>query len=313
MSFLSKLKPSRSKDELRYCSVYINTTGLSIAVTSNRFNTDALPIEYVNYIPFEETPSSELINYLLDKCVEENDLKGIPTNCILSRELYRLILVDIPENIPQSELREASKWMVKDLIDFPTENLASDVFLLPKFNQNENHAYVCVAKKHMLKVRQQQIITSELYLQNMDIIDLALTALTSPFAQNQAHVIVSLSGSYSTLLMIMNGCLCLKHDIDFKVDLSSESNQIADISSLPQKVENFISYFLAQLTQNYSVNIFVQPVGKYTDLIIDSIHSNLPYPVAILTPSTLFTFPENTEPSTINDSIVALGGLLNKE
>jgi MSHA biogenesis protein MshI len=311
-NFLSKFKPSKNQSEPRFCSIYIDKSGLSIAVTPNRFDPDCLPIDYLQTIPFEETPTSELINYLLDQCIKDHQLKGVATSCILSRELYRLILVDIPENIPKAELREASKWLVKDLIDFPIDNLASDIFLLPKYTNNDHKAYVCVAKKHMLKVRQQQIITSELQLVEMSIVDLALTSLTSQLPENQVHVLVSLMPSHSTLLITMNNSLCLKHDIDFTINLSGEGTQIEGLETLPGQIESFVSYFLAQLNQSYPIEIILLPTGKYNDVIMDKIHNTLPYPVKKIDISQLFSFPENTQQQDIDRCIVTLGGLLDK-
>ena len=311
-NLITQFLQSNNNDEPRFCCIYLDKSGLSIALTANRFNTAFLTIDYLQYIPFEEAPTQELINFLLDQCVKEHQLKGVSTSCILSRELYRLILIDLPENVPKNELREATKWMIKDLIDFPMDNLASDVFALPKLSQNDNKAYVCVAKKHMLKVRQQQIISSELALVEMSIIDLALTALTAQLPENQIHVLVSLLPSHSTLLLTMNNSLCLKHDIECTIDFSSENNQIQGLDTLPTQIKSFVGYFLAQLYQNYPVEIFVLPTGKYTEIIIDNIHSSLPYPVKKIDISKLFSLPQNTAQNEIDRCMVSLGGLLNK-
>ena len=74
-SFLSQFRLTRTKDEARYASVYINKQGLSIAVTPDRFE-DRLTVEYLQYIPFEENPTPELINYILGQYVKDNNLKG---------------------------------------------------------------------------------------------------------------------------------------------------------------------------------------------------------------------------------------------
>jgi MSHA biogenesis protein MshI len=311
-NLITKFLRLKNDDEPRFCCIYIDKSGLSIALTDNRFSTGFITIDYLQYIPFEEAPTQELINFLLDQCVKEHNIKGVATSCILSRDLYRLILIDIPENVPKNELREATKWLIKDLIDFPMDNLASDVFLLPKFSQNDNNAYVCVAKKHMLKVRQQQIISSELALVEMSIIDLALAALTAQLPENQIHVLVSLLPSHSTLLLTMNHSLCLKHDIECTIDFSSENNQIKSLDTLPTQIGSFIKFFLAQLNQNYPVEIFVLPTGKYTEVIIDKIHSSLPYPVKQIDISKLFSFPPNTPQKDIDHCLVSLGGLWNK-
>jgi hypothetical protein len=110
----------------------------------------------------------------------------------------------------------------------------------------------------------------------------------------------------------MNDNLCLKNDIDFTLDLSSENNQMQGLDTLPSQIENFASYFLAQLNQNYPVDILMLPCGKYTDVIIDKIHNTLPYPIKKIDVNSLFMFPEHTEQTKVDHCLTALGGLINK-
>jgi len=312
VSFLNKFKITRNENDSRCCCVYINTMGVSIATTSNRFNSGSLPIESLYYAPFKQKPTSELINYLLDQAVKELHLSNVLTTSILSRELYRLILVDFPNNIPKGEEQEASKWLVKDLIDFPVDNLVSDLFILPQFNNNDHKAYVCVAKQHMLKVRQQQIISSTLMLTDMSIIDIALTKLTAHYPENKVNLVVSIMPAHSTLLITMNGNLCLKHDIDCTLNFSSDDTQINNLDALPAQIERFATYFLAQLNGTIDLNIVVIPILSYTDTIVNTLQNTFPYPVSTLNIDGVFSFKENTDKQMINNSLVALGGLINK-
>jgi MSHA biogenesis protein MshI len=311
LGFLRKFKLIRDPHEYHFCCIYLDKQGLSIAVSNNQNSSNCLIIEYLNFIPFPENPTFEHINYLLDQYVKEHHLKDISTCCILDRELYRLILIDIPDNIPKGELREASKWLIKDLLDFPMDDLASDLFTLPKYAEHESKAYVCVTKKHMLKIRQQQIISAELNLKQMSILDLALTALTAHLTENTIYLLVSLLSSHSTLLLTMNGSLYLKHDLDNHIDFSNENRPLTDLDVLPKHIENFVNYFLAQLSQTFPVEILVLPTGHYTEIIVDEIQKSLSYPVKKIDINPLFSFPNNTSQKMIDDCFVSLGGLLN--
>ena len=207
-------------------------------------------------------------------------------------------------------MRNATKWLVRDLIDFPLDDLASDTFPLPSSSNTENKGYVCVAKKHMLKVKQQQIISAELSLKNMSIIDLSLAALTAQLPENQVHILVSLMPSHSTLLATMNSQLCLKYDIDLTLGLSDDGNQMQKLDTLPSLIENFASYFLAQLNQNYAVKILILPFGIYTDDMIDKIDNALPYNTERFNLNGLLILPQNTDPNEVEHCLAALGGLI---
>jgi MSHA biogenesis protein MshI len=302
---------SKSK-KTRFCSIYIDNFGFCLAVTPNRLSTESMTIDSLQYFPFEQPPTAELISFLLNQAVKEYHLQSVRTHCILSRDMYRLILIDVPSSIPKEELREAAKWLIKDLIDFPIDNLVCDAFILPKLSQAEDKAYVSVARKDILQVRQQQIVASELCPVEMSIIDLALTALLSTTQENQVHVLVSLESSQATLLITMNHNLCLKHHIECSFDSRSEHIPLTELDELSKKTQSFIKYFLAQVNEEQPIEVIVLPVGIHTELIIDTMKKSLPYPVKKIDISRLFHFSQSTTQQDIDHCIVALGGLLNK-
>ena len=66
----------------------------------------------------------------LSAAVRELDLRGLPVVATLPHSAYSLVQLEAPE-LDQEELREAMRWRVKDLIDFPVEQAVIDVFPLP--------------------------------------------------------------------------------------------------------------------------------------------------------------------------------------
>ena len=283
---------------------------MSVVYCESSLDYSPLPISLIEHFPFTDKPTFELVSSELDAIVRNNNLKSIPTFCVLSRELYRLILIDIPDNIPKNELSEASKWIIKDLIDFPIDDLASDVFLLPKIEDQHSKGYVCIAKKHMLKIRQQQIISAEMDLIDMTINDLTLTYLTKNSMENCLTVIVSLSTSHSSLLLCMNQQLCLKHNIDLTINSSNNSLDPTLLTQLPNEIEKLISYYMSTLSQKPSIQILLLPQQKITNIVEDTIQSALPYPIKVLDINELFMVPTSLSPNIIEHSLPALGSLL---
>ncbi len=67
----------------------------------------------------------------LQTAVREHGLVGSRCVWILPEGAYSLRLIDAPE-VPSDELREAARWIVKDLIDFEADSAAMDVLEMPQ-------------------------------------------------------------------------------------------------------------------------------------------------------------------------------------
>lgn len=52
-------------------------------------------------------------------------------NCVLGPSEYQILLVDTPD-VPASELREAVRWRIHDLVDMPMDETTIDVFDMPQ-------------------------------------------------------------------------------------------------------------------------------------------------------------------------------------
>lgn len=64
------------------------------------------------------------------QAVRELGAQGLPVVANLQHSAYSLVQVEAPE-LSDEELREAMRWRVRDLIDFPIEQAVIDVFHLP--------------------------------------------------------------------------------------------------------------------------------------------------------------------------------------
>ncbi|MEM1175638.1 MAG: hypothetical protein AAGI27_12575 [Pseudomonadota bacterium] len=58
-------------------------------------------------------------------------IRQAPVSCVLEQGDYQMQLVETP-NVPEAELRQAVAWRIKDLVEFPLDELTVDLFHLPK-------------------------------------------------------------------------------------------------------------------------------------------------------------------------------------
>jgi MSHA biogenesis protein MshI len=136
---------------------------------------------------------------------------------VLSPDEYQLHLVESPD-VPDSELREAVRWRIRDLIDFPVDEAAIDVFDMPQQAgaRRETGKMMCVvvARNPVIAQKAAMVNRSGGELDVIDITDLALRnvlALTPADAAGVALLYVE--PTYSLILITGESMLYLSRRI----------------------------------------------------------------------------------------------------
>jgi len=121
----------------------------------------------------------------LRKFVEMNDLQGWPCRCSLSPESYSLRLVDRPTNIPDEELVDATRWLVRDLIEFDVEQAGLTILTIPEDNSRARtpRMFVVAAKHEIIQELSIAIEGAGLQLAGFEIVESAMLALESRMSE----------------------------------------------------------------------------------------------------------------------------------
>src|SRR5262249_33521266 len=100
-------------------------------------------------------------------------LGGTSCTAVLSPELYSLRQVD-PPAVEPSELREAARWSIKDLVDFSVEDAIVDAFPSPEARGKPARLNVVAARHKLLQIQVETLERSGLDLVAIDVLELAL-------------------------------------------------------------------------------------------------------------------------------------------
>ena len=166
------------------------------------------------FIPLsrQADPGLTLRNLML-----QSGLERFHYRYVLSPDEYQLHLVESPD-VPDSELREAVRWRIRDLIDFPVDEAAIDVFDMPQQagTGRETGRMMCVVVTRTPVIAQKAalITRSGGELDVIDITDLALRnllALTPEDSRGTALLYVD--QGYSLILICSEGAMYLSRRI----------------------------------------------------------------------------------------------------
>jgi MSHA biogenesis protein MshI len=192
---------------------------------------------------------------------------------VLSPDEYQLHLVESPD-VPDSELREAVRWRIRDLIDFPVDEAAIDVFDMPQQagTGRETGKMMCVvvARNPVIAQKAAMVNRSGGELDVIDITDLALRnvlALTPADATGAALLYVD--AAYSMILITAESTLYLSRRIWIGAnelvgiagkDPSSEDfRRVAD--ALAMELLRSLEYYESHFSRPAVESLYVAPLG----------------------------------------------------
>lgn len=121
---------------------------------------------------------------LLARRAREQRLGRVSCVGLVEAHDYSLVLVDTPE-VPPAELRAATRWRVKDLIDFHIDDAVIDVFHVPvEESRTARRMYAVVARSERVARVVSAARTAGLALDVVDIPEFALRNLAVRLPEN---------------------------------------------------------------------------------------------------------------------------------
>ncbi len=115
----------------------------------------------------------------LKQGVRDLGARGLPVVALLQHSGYSLVQLEAPELEPE-ELREAMRWRVRDLIDFPIEQAIIDIVHLPPSRRPgaPGLLYAVVAKAPEVDALAEMLSDAGLEVRAIDIVEMAIRNLS---------------------------------------------------------------------------------------------------------------------------------------
>lgn len=214
--------------------------------------------------------------------LDSHGLRGRSTRLVLSHEDYHLLLVDAPP-VPAQELREALRWKVRDLIDFPVAEAVVDAFLLPedKTRGSQRMAYVAVARHSTIAQLVDLARQSSLKLTSIDIPELALRNLMLHCCDTErGAALVTLVPGGGNLQIVRGKDLFLAR----KFALPYQGGLLEELpaDALVLELQRSLDYFERQMRQPPPAQVYLAGENVSTDKLSAEMRSALPAELALL-------------------------------
>lgn len=203
--------------------VQISKKGLSIALVKVKPVLQILACQY-----FEADLNLQQNN--LSAFIASNQLQHVDCYAVLSREDYRLILIEKPK-VADNETGESVRWLIKDLIDFPLEEAVVDFFPAPVRTGQSAKIYVVVARLQWLNTLAGMIKTASLNLKAINIAALAIRNILSSLhitGIGNSAIFLTQEGEYCHILVVKDRLIYLERKLEFGSQSESNAQMFED-------------------------------------------------------------------------------------
>jgi MSHA biogenesis protein MshI len=246
-------------------------------------------------------------------------------NCVLGPSEYQLLLVDTPD-VPASELREAVRWRIHDLVEIPLDEATIDVFDMP---QQISHGEakprtlcVVVARSPVISGKEALLQRGGCELAAIDIAELALRNLASLMPEDkEGLVILHLEQDYSLIVVTRANTLYLSRRIAVgQTMLSSAVSRAGNDDELPRLLEMLteemyrsLEYCESRFQQLTPASIVLTPSARLVHGLREGLAESTGLPVRGLDLDTLLPGGIKVPPERQALCLLAVGAALRTE
>lgn len=189
----------------------------------------------------------------LGAVVDQHGWSGASATLVLPLDQYQVFQLERPEGVEDSELGDALKWKLKDLLDFSPSDAVSDVFPFPQDASRGRGDLVNVvaARKSLVRELVDLVNACGLELVAIDIAELALSNLVARLDTSQrGAALVHMRGRYGQMVVGKGDMLYLSRRLDVSIDdLHDASQQENALQSLALEMQRSLDYYESQLGQ----------------------------------------------------------------
>lgn len=189
---------------------------------------------------------------------------------LLEAHDYQLLVLDMPP-VALDERREAVRWRLRDVIDFPAEEAALDCIDIPATNAGEaaTKLLTVVSKRAVVGEWMQRFQDGALPLAAIDIPELALRNVALLAGQDTAHAYLHVGLETTRLLMLWQRELCAFRQLDVSASQWANADTLdrSDLADrLALEIQRSVDAFARQYHSADFSHLWVSGAGDVAGL-----------------------------------------------
>ena len=237
------------------------------------------------------------------------------TECVTLLDIgdYQLLMVEAPE-VPQTELKAAIRWRIRDLIDFHIDDAVLDVFDVPPSGARavQEHLYVVVSRAALVKERIEAIQDAGVKLEIMDIPELALRNIGAQLEQDAGgQAMLYFGAEHGLITLTRDATLYLARSMDIGYQQLQANPGLIDRLAL--ELQRSMDYYDRHFQQAPITSITLCPLPQPLPALAEHIQQQVGIPVHELKLDEIVEVREPLEDEQLSRCLLAIGAALRTE
>jgi MSHA biogenesis protein MshI len=244
------------------------------------------------------------------------ELTGAAVSGVLSSDDYQLVMVEAPE-VPAEELRDAVRWQLRDIVNFPVTEAVIDVFEIPEPARyvEARMVFAVAARAAAVNDMVELVKPRARGFDVIDIPELCLRNLSALLPQDERGVaLLALGEGFAQLVITCQGVLYLARRIDLARRaevLSLDGN--GDGDALSVELQRSLDYYESHYDRPAIADIFVASEGERASPLIGPLGAATGRNVQMFDVRELFEVADGVEPDTHYQGLITLGAALRSD
>ncbi|MFT7685413.1 MAG: MSHA biogenesis protein MshI [Candidatus Azotimanducaceae bacterium] len=284
----------RREDQSGMLGIEIGPYGIAVAVVGQTSddNLDHCMCHFIEGNDLEKN-GEKLKEYL-----DDVGCGGKAAHIVLHPDIYDIYFVDRPE-VEDSELKEAIRWKIKDLVDIPLDELVVDAFALPDdaYGGSQKKAYAVTIERAQMDSIVSMLDTSGVDIRYVSISELAIENLLKLRRENDdgSSAVLRLRTAGGTLSLSDGGYLYLTRALESgisMIELGDGEVRQEGLDSLLLEIQRSLDFYDSQLGKGRVRRFLMAPTRIDHSKVDDFLESNLGIKVVSLNINELFEVDE---------------------
>jgi MSHA biogenesis protein MshI len=252
--------------------------------------------------------------------VTKNDLKTTPCNVMLNVDQYNVLQIEKP-TMPESEIKQALRWKVKDLLDYSVEQAVVDgvnVPVDPAYANRQPAMLAICAKKATVTQIGNQIVEAGFNLKSIDVHALVQRNIAKLLeTEDRALVMLTMLNRGCLLTFTAKGELYHARLIELDKDFLNDRGELyqSNFDKLVLELQRSLDSFDRQFPYLSLNRLVVAPVAN-RDYLVTGLSTSLYVPVNVFNLEDIVDLPPNQDFASLEKQAMllpALGAALRQE
>lgn len=237
----------------------------------------------------------------LTRLRRELDLDSHRCTTLLRSSDYQVVQVDAPANVPEAEARDAVRWRIKDMIDYPVEMATVDAVFIPAADGASGRPpqmLAVAAKNSVVAGAVKPFNDAAIPLEVIDIPELAQRNLAQRLElEGRGLALLAFNDQGGLLTFTCGGELYQSRRIDISLrhfDGASTEQRKGLYDRLVLELQRSLDHFDRQFRHVAVARVMLTPVPGADDLR-EHLAAGLDVPVALIHLSEIMDFPHIPE------------------